>query len=121
MSKYPQLAFKMVTGTQEATALATKLVLVSAFFQVTPLPGDEYEFAVKIDRESLLADPVDRPVGEFEDADFTTMDLKDLAAWYQRNVGYDPVEDDPTTQLEDLRALCTEMLAIDRAGGLDSN
>ncbi|MDD1011086.1 hypothetical protein M5G27_26805 [Pseudomonas shahriarae] len=121
MSKHPQLAFKMVTGTEAATALAARLVEESAFFQVTPLPDDEYEFAVKIDRESLLVDPVDSPVGEFEDADFTIMDLKELAAWYLRNVGYDPVEDDPSTQLEVLRALCTEMLAIDRAGGLDSN
>ncbi|WP_116894787.1 hypothetical protein [Pseudomonas savastanoi] len=58
MSKQPQLAFKKVTGTEAATTLATKLVLESAFFQVTPLPDDQYEFAVKIDRETLLDDPV---------------------------------------------------------------
>jgi|LNAP01.1.fsa_nt_gb hypothetical protein len=121
MSKYPQLAFKMVTGTEAAKALAARLVEESAFFQVTPLPGDEYEFAVKIDRQSLLADQVETNTRTYEDADFTTMDMAGLVAWYVQNVGYDPVEDDPTTELEELRARCTEMLEIDRAGGLDSN
>lgn len=119
MSKYPQLAFKMVNGTQATTALAAKLVRESAFFQVTPFPGDDYEIAVKIDRESLLADQVETNTRTYEDADFTTMDMAGLVAWYVQNVGYDPVEDDPSTELEELRARCTEMLEIDRAGGLD--
>jgi hypothetical protein len=57
----------------------------------------------------------------YEDADFTNMDMDELVAWYVQNVGYDPVADDPSTDLEELRARCTEMLEIDRAGGLDSN
>jgi hypothetical protein len=121
MSKYPQLAFKRVNGTQATSALAAKLVQESAFFQVTPFPGDDYEFAVKIDRESLLADQVgtNSNTRTYEDADLTVMDMAGLVAWYVQNVGYDPVEDDPTTELEELRARCAEMLEIDRAGGLD--
>lgn len=127
MNKHPQLAFKTVNGTLATTALAAKLVQESAFFQVTPFPGDDYEFAVKIDRESLLDDQVEINTNTktntntrtYEDADFTTMDMAGLVAWYVQNVGYDPVEDDPTTELEELRARCTEMLEIDRAGGLD--
>lgn len=119
MSKYPELAFKMVNGTQATTALVAKLVQESAFFQVTPLPGDDYEIAVKIDRQSLLSDQVDTRLRTYEDADFTTMNMAGLVSWYVKNVGYDPVADYPNTDLEELRARCTEMLQIDRENGSD--
>lgn len=78
MSKQPHLAFKKVTGPEAATALAAKLVEESAFFQVTPLPDDEYEFAVKIDRQSLLVDQVETHTRTYKDADFTTVGMAGL-------------------------------------------
>lgn len=45
----------VVTGLDAANALACRLLLGSAFFQVTPLPCDEYEFLVKADRQDLLS------------------------------------------------------------------
>lgn len=121
MPKPTLLVFKNLIGIAAAKALAEKLLEESAFFQVTPLPAGEYEFAVKVDRKSLLDDESETGSRTYEDADFSTMDMDGLVAWYVKNVGYDPVEDDPSTDLEELRERCTEMLEIDRAGGLDSN
>ncbi|SDJ10670.1 hypothetical protein [Pseudomonas abietaniphila] len=56
---------KTVVGVQAATSLAAKLIAESAFFQMTPFPEDEFEFAIKDDRASLLENsPVvsDKPV-----------------------------------------------------------
>lgn len=41
--------------------------------------------------------------------DFEEMTMADLCAWYVENVGYDPVADDPKTELEELRARCREL------------
>ncbi|WP_282366567.1 hypothetical protein [Pseudomonas sp. PS02290] len=120
MRKQPQLVFKNVTGIEAAKALAEKLLEESAFYQVTPLPAGEYEFAVKLDRQCMFDDGQETESRTYEDADFSTMDMNGLVKWYIKNVGYDPVEDDPSTDVEELRARCTEMLEIDRAGGLDS-
>lgn len=48
-------AFTVVSGIESATALAGKLLRESAFYEMTPLPDDQYQFAVKIDRKELLA------------------------------------------------------------------
>lgn len=114
-------ALKRVTGLAAATDLASKLMEAAPFFQVTRLPGDEYEFAVMEEDLHLLADPVLTCGGHYEPADFTNMNLDELVAWYVKNVGYDPVADDPSTELEELRSRCTEMLQIDLNGGLDSD
>ncbi|HDQ4405504.1 TPA: hypothetical protein P8734_005702 [Pseudomonas aeruginosa] len=45
---------------------------------------------------------------ETEAAEFAAMSLAALAVWYTFNVGYDPVEDDPTTTVEQLRSTCRE-------------
>lgn len=114
-------ALKRVTGLAAATALASKLTESAPFFQVTRFPGDEYEFAVMEEDLHLLADPVVTCGGHYEPADFTSMNQDELVAWYVKNVGYDPVADDPSTELEELRARCAEMLEIDQSGGLDSD
>lgn len=95
MPKPTQLVIKNLIGIEAAKALAEKLLEESAFFQVTPLPAGEYEFAVKVDRKSLLDDESEMGSRTYEDADFSTMDMDGLVAWYVKNVGYDPVEDDP--------------------------
>lgn len=46
--------------------------------------------------------------------DFDSMDQTELAAWYENNVGYNPVEDDPTISLAELRSNCKEMALIER-------
>lgn len=102
-------AFTIVCGAESATALASKLVLESAFFEVTPLPDDAYQFAVKSDRKDLLDSP-----------NFDSMDRTGLAAWYENAVGYNPVDDDPTTELETLRSNCKEYFLIQCCGGIDT-
>lgn len=47
-------AYVTVSGTEKAIKLATKLVQASAYYEMTPLPDNEYEFAVKADRKELL-------------------------------------------------------------------
>ena len=55
-----KLFTRTVVGVQAAKSLAQHLISESAFFQVTPLPDDEYEFSVRDDRRSLLvSEPVD--------------------------------------------------------------
>lgn len=43
---------------------------------------------------------------------FEEMQMTDLCAWYVENVGYDPVADDPGTELEELRARCRELSTL---------
>jgi hypothetical protein len=102
-------AFTVVSGIESATALAGRLLLASAFYEMTPLPGDEYQFAVKVDRKDLLDGP-----------DFDGMGKSALGDWYKNVVGYSPVEDDPAISLEELRANCKEMALIERCGGIDT-
>ncbi len=45
--------------------------------------------------------------------DFDSMGLTELAAWYEQSVGYNPVEDDPETTEEGLRAICKELAETD--------
>lgn len=52
------------------------------------------------------------------DIDFDSMDQAQLAAWYENTVGYNPVDDDPTITLEELRINCKEMALIERCGGI---
>lgn len=52
--------------------------------------------------------------------DFDVMDMAALASWYEEAVGYNPVEDDPSTELETLRANCKELDLIHRCGGIDT-
>lgn len=47
-------AFTTVVGFEASHALAGKLLKESAYYEVTPLPDDVYEFAVKVDRKDLL-------------------------------------------------------------------
>jgi hypothetical protein len=47
-------AIASVVGAQASNVLASKLLVESAFFEVTPLPDDEYQFTVKADRQGLL-------------------------------------------------------------------
>jgi hypothetical protein len=62
----------VVAGLDAANALACRLMLESAFFQVTPLPCDEYEFAVKTDRQDLLH-PVPVSIKETATAEITIL------------------------------------------------
>ncbi|WP_421526903.1 hypothetical protein [Pseudomonas brenneri] len=52
--------------------------------------------------------------------DFDSMDQTQLAAWYENSVGYNPVDDDATLTLEQLRTNCKEMALIERCGGIDT-
>lgn len=54
------------------------------------------------------------------DIDFDSMDQTQLAAWYENTVGYNPLDDDPTITLEELRTNCKEMALIERCGGIDT-
>lgn len=54
------------------------------------------------------------------DADFSTMTLPELCAWYVENVGYNPVEDDPTITLEHVRENCEEHALIELCEGIDT-
>lgn len=54
------------------------------------------------------------------DIDFDSMDQAQLAAWYEKTVGYNPVDDDSTITLEELRTNCKEMALIERCGGIDT-
>ncbi|MBI6855906.1 hypothetical protein YA0002_24380 [Pseudomonas cichorii] len=47
-------AVTVIYGIDAATSLACRLLLESAFYEVTPLPHDEYKFEIKIDRKELL-------------------------------------------------------------------
>jgi hypothetical protein len=102
-------AYTVVSGIESATALAGMLLLESAFYEMTPLPDDKYQFAVKADRQDLLGGP-----------DFNSMDKSALGEWYKNEVGYNPVEDDPAISLEELRENCKEMDLIERCGGIDT-
>ncbi|MDU4254591.1 hypothetical protein [Pseudomonas sp.] len=52
--------------------------------------------------------------------DFDTKTAAELSAWYVETVGYDPMEDDPSTEVEDMRGVCKELALIDACGGVDS-
>ena len=56
MTKPFDLTCKTVAGVAAAQALAVKIVSESAYFTVTPLPDDEFEFAVKVDRKDVFED-----------------------------------------------------------------
>ncbi|SOZ17350.1 hypothetical protein CBM2598_U10160 [Cupriavidus taiwanensis] len=43
--------------------------------------------------------------------DFATMSQAQCVAWYVETVGYDPVMDNPTVSLDQLRRDCAEMYA----------
>lgn len=45
--------------------------------------------------------------------DFSSMSRDELAAWYEGTVGYNPAQDDPSIETEDLRAWCSEMRMFD--------
>lgn len=47
-------AIASVVGVEASGALAGKLLVESAFFAVTPMPDDVYQFEVKVDRKDLL-------------------------------------------------------------------
>lgn len=49
-------ATAIVAGIEAANALASKLIMESAFFEMTPLPDGEYQFSVKEDRKELLTE-----------------------------------------------------------------
>lgn len=53
------LVFKSLASAEIARDLAKTLIAESAFFQVTPLPGDTFEVAVKADRADLLSESVE--------------------------------------------------------------
>lgn len=51
-----------------------------------------------------------------DETNFKTMSRIELARWYEINVGYDPIEDEPRTTLGCLRRLCHEYReAVDEA------
>lgn len=54
------------------------------------------------------------------DEQLDSKSLPELSAWYVEEVGYDPLEDDPTLTPETFRADCKERLLIERCGGVDS-
>lgn len=45
--------------------------------------------------------------------DFNNMTLPELSAWYVDVVGYDLLEEDPSTSLEEFRTTCVEVLERD--------
>lgn len=55
-----------------------------------------------------------------DDTQFLAMKRGDLATWYKQVVGYNPVEEDPSITLEELREDCREMALIRRCGGIDT-
>jgi len=61
--------------------------------------------------------PNDMPTYE----EFARMSLHELAAWHEEFVGYDPVDDDPSIELETLRENCRELALIENCGGLDTD
>ncbi len=50
----PTLTRRHVLGPVRAQAAATYAIACSAYVEVTPLPDDRYEIAVKVDRASVL-------------------------------------------------------------------
>lgn len=49
-----EMWYSTVEGTAAAKALSDKLIEGSAFFQMTPMPDDFYQFGVKVDCKALL-------------------------------------------------------------------
>lgn len=47
---------------------------------------------------------------------FSGMGVRELCAWYEENMGYDPVADDPSMTELQVRELCRELDEAIRSG-----
>lgn len=54
------------------------------------------------------------------DLQFDSMTIEQMCGWYVEVIGYDPVEDCPDIDIEEVRANCKEHALIERCGGLDT-
>jgi hypothetical protein len=103
------LSYMAVAGLEDATTLATTLLTKQVPFAVNAVGHRQYQFEVSADLSNLLAP-----------SKFDCMSLEELCSWYEEVVGYDPLEDEPSTQLENLRSNCKELALIHACEGVDS-
>jgi hypothetical protein len=106
-----QMSYVTISDLDSAITLAVALLTKEVSFGVNITGHREYQFEVGAEHKQLLT----------PSPDLDRMDQDELCAWYEKNVGNNPIEDHPAMTLDELRANCKEMELIYRCEGLETD
>lgn len=109
----------LVIGLAHAEKRAAELALQCVFFEVIELPGEKFSFSVEVIQSEQVSRSSETPYRLPTNAEFDSMSMAELCAWYVEAVGYSPIEDCPEIELGYVRNSCKEHALIERCGGLD--